>query len=106
MASLLSRIIGALTGNSAEPEIPQRGEPVTYEGLSICAAPIKEGSQWRLSGVIIKQGDEVDLERSFTRADVFYTRAEAESFSVRKGKQIIDEQGSKLFESGEEQARA
>ncbi len=106
MASLLSRILGALTGNSAEPEAPRRGEPVPYEGLSICAAPIKEGSQWRLSGVIIKNGDEIDLERAFTRADVFYIRAEAESFSVRKGKQIIDEQGSKLFESGDEQGRA
>ena len=106
MASLLSRIIGALTGGPAEPEVPKRGEPVTYEGLGICAAPIKEGSQWRLSGVIIKQDDEVDLERTFSRADTFYTRAEAESFSVRKGKQIIDEQGSKLFESGEEQGRA
>lgn len=106
MASLISRIFGALTGNAAEPEVLQRGEPVTYEGLSICAAPIKEGRQWRLSGVIIKQSDEVDLERTFTRADTFHTSAEAESFSIRKGKQIIDEQGSKLFENGEEQGRA
>jgi hypothetical protein len=106
MVSLISRIIGALTGNPATPEVQQRGEPTLYEGLSICAGPIKEGSQWRMSGVIIKHGDEVDMERTFTRADTFYTRADAESFSIRKGKQIIDEQGSKLFENGEEQGRA
>ena len=106
MLSLLSRIIRALTGNSSDTNTPQRGEPITYEGLSICPAPIKEGSQWRLSGIIIKHGDEVDLERVFTRADTFNTQAEAESFSVNKGKQIIDEQGLKLFKSGEEYGRA
>ena len=106
MLSLFLRIIRALAGNSRNLNKPQRGEPITYEGLSICPAPIKEGNQWRLSGIIIKHCDEVDLERVFTRADTFNTHAEAESFSVRKGKQIIDERGSKLFKSGEEYGRA
>jgi hypothetical protein len=106
MASFISRIVSALTGRSAEAAAPQRGEPVSYEGFVIQAAPIREGNQWRLCGVIVKQGDAGDLERTFTRADTFSSREEAESFAVRKGKQIIDEQGAKLFADGEEQGRA
>lgn len=105
MASLISRIVSALTGQPAVAAAPQRGDPVTYEGLVLYAAPTQEGNQWRLSGVIVKQGDDGDLERTFTRADTFAIREETESFAIRKGKQIIDEQGSKLFADGEAQGR-
>ena len=106
MTNFFSSIIGALTGKTAEAAPPQRGEANPYEGLVIHAAPVREENQWRLSGVIVKQGDEGDLERTFTRADTFSTRQEAESSSIRKGKQIIDEQGSNLFADGEAEGRA
>ena len=106
MANLFSRIIGALTGNPAEATPPQRGEAVPYEGLTIHAAPVREENQWRMSGVIVQQGNDGDLERTFTRADTFSTREEAESSSIRKGKQIIDEQGANLFADGEAEGRA
>ena len=59
-----------------------------------------------LAGVIIKQSDDGPLERTFLRADTFPSRDEAIEFSVRKAKQIIDEQGARLFASGEPSGRA
>ncbi len=107
MASFLSRIFGGLSGKDpAEAAPAQRGEPVAYKDLVICAAPEPDGSQWRLAGVIIKETDEGALERHFTRADTFASREEAESFAVRKGHQIIDEQGDRLFADGEATGRA
>ena len=109
MTSYFSRILGGLSGKPADAdagEASQRGDPVSYEGLVIRAAPEPAGNQWRLAGVIIKQGDDGDLERTFTRSDTFATREEAETFAIRKGQQIIDERGSRLFADGGQTGRA
>ena len=108
MASFFSRLLGGLSGKPAEDKSgpSERGEPVSYEGLQIRAAPESAGGQWRLSGVIIKAGEDGDLERTFLRADTFASREEAESFTIRKGKQIIDEQGDRLFADGAPSGRA
>ncbi len=108
MASFFSRLFGGLSGKPAGGEAgpADRGDPVAYEGLVIRAAPEQAGGQWRLAGVIIKPGDDGDLERTFLRADTFTSREEAESFAIRKGKQIIDEQGARLFADGKESGRA
>ncbi len=107
MKSFLSRIFG---GSSQEPlgeeRGPERGEPVIYEGLVIHGVPEKDGGRWRLAGVIIKESAEGDLERHFLRADTFTSREEAESFAIRKGQQIIDERGMRLFADGEKTGRA
>ena len=101
MTSFLSRLFGGLTGKgSDEAAVPQRGEAVDYEGFKIYAAPDKAESQWRLAGTIVKPGEDGDLERTFIRADLFTSREEAETFAIRKGKQIIDEQGERLFADG------
>ena len=104
MASFLSRLFGSGSDDKEKPA--ERGDPVPYEGLIIRAAPERAGDQWRLVGVIIKQGEAGDLERVFLRADTFPSREEAESFAIRKGKQIIDEQGDKLFADGAARGRA
>jgi len=108
MASFLSKLLGGLTGGASKEAAGEaaRGEAVAYEGLTIRAAPERAGSQWRLAGVIIKPGDDGDLERSFLRADTFASREEAESFAIRKAKQIIDEQGARLFADGKPSGRA
>ena len=62
---------------------------------------MREGQQWRVAGIIIKQSGDVEFERAFTRADTIATREEAETLSVRKARQIIDERGAALFDDGE-----
>ena len=108
MASFFSKLFGSGKSDS-EGGAAKRGDPVTYEGFVIQAAPERAGDQWRLAGVIIKQGAGEgggDLERTFLRADSFSSQDEAENFAIRKGKQIIDEQGERLFADGAPTGRA
>ena len=106
MASFVSRFLKGLTGGSPAGAKPaERGEAVAYKELLIHPAPEREGNQWRVAGVIVKQGGDIELERVFTRADTVATREEAETMSIRKARQIIDERGSTLFGSGEATGR-
>jgi len=100
MTSFISKLFGKKT-SAHDPE-PQRETPVSYEGVSIICAPEKiDGGQWRLSGIIAKTGDTGVMERYFLRVDSFPTREQAIDVTLAKGKQIIDEQGSRLFENGD-----
>ena len=104
MISFLSKLFGG--GKTRLNDAPSQGISVEHKGLIICPSPISDGGQWRLAGVIIKQSDQGRLERYYVRADVFSSCEEAEEFSVRKGKQIIDEQDKRLFADGIETGRA
>ena len=107
MASFLSKLFGGGSGgDKSAGGKATRGEGVEYQGFIIHAAPEPSGGQWRLVGVIVKQTDAGPLEREFQRADTFSSKDEAESFAVRKGQQIIDEQGDALFANGEPTGRA
>ncbi|WP_421780883.1 HlyU family transcriptional regulator [Kiloniella litopenaei] len=106
--SFFSKIFG-LSSMDKEKAKP-KDEPVMYEGYAIVPSPDKaESGQWRLSGYIKKLGenpDDPEMERFFLRADTFPSREEAVEFTVRKGRQIIDEQGKRLFADGEPTGRA
>ena len=104
MASFFSKLFGG--GSDKGESAPVRSDPVSYEGLTIQAAPVLAEGQWRLAGYIIKETEDGNLERAFLRADLFASREEAETFAVRKGHQIIDEQGERLFANGEPEGRA
>jgi len=104
MASFFSKLFGS--GSDKSSSIPVRGEPVSYEGLTIQAAPVAAEGQWRLAGYIVKETANGNLERNFLRADLFASKEEAETFAIRKGQQIIDEQGERLFANGEPEGRA
>jgi len=104
MASFFSKLFGG--GSDKGEGLPARGDPVPYEGLHIQAAPVSAEGQWRLAGYITKETEDGKLERMFLRADLFASREEAETFAIRKGQQIIDEQGERLFANGEPEGRA
>ncbi len=95
MVSFLKKLFGA--GNSGASTEVMRGEPVAYNGYQIQPAPQSEGSQWRLAGYIRRGQDDSYEETMFVRADLFSSREEALEFAVRKGRQIVDEQGDRLF---------
>ncbi len=71
---------------------------VDYQGYTIRPTPHPEGSQWLTAGVITKQFPDGVKEHRFIRVDSHSTRDAADTFSIAKAKQIIDEQGDKLFE--------
>lgn len=96
MASKFSKFLGGLMGAGGGVS----GAPaaaVEYEGFAIRPDPKREGSQWRMGGVISKELGGVVKEHAFIRADTFGAKEDADSFSIVKAKQIIDEQGDNLF---------
>ena len=69
-----------------------------HKGFIIEARPYRDGGQYQTAGVISKDVEGVRRECKFIRADRFTTLDEAADFSISKGRQIIDEQGERLFE--------
>ena len=107
MASFVSRLLKGLAGGSSAGDGPAgRGEAVAYKELVIHPAPEREGQQWRVAGVIVKQCGEGELERAFTRAETVATREEGETLSILKAWQIIDERSADLFVDGKATGRA
>ena len=69
----------------------------SHEGFLIRPAPRRQGSEWLTAGSIAKQFPDGLKEYSFVRADVFRDRDAAVAFSISKAKQIIAEQGDRMF---------
>ncbi|MCG7521978.1 HlyU family transcriptional regulator [Ruegeria sp. Ofav3-42] len=90
--SLFSKLFGG--GEKSEPEA------VSYKGFDIFPDLIAEGGKYRLSARIEKTINGDRKTHSVIRADVFESQDQAESFSVAKAKQVIDEQGECVFDSG------
>ena len=92
--SILSRLFGGGGGGGkAAPE----AEPEMHEGFRIYADPMKEGSRWRVAARIEKEvGGETKTHR-LIRADVLDDREAAVAASLGKARQVIDEQGERIF---------
>src|SRR5437773_2317686 len=75
------------------------GEPVEYNGYRIRAAPYASKGQYQTSGTIEKEVGGELKEHRFIRAETHPNREAAIAFSIAKAKQLIDEQGERLFRS-------
>lgn len=84
-------------GGGGAPAAPRSVKSAEHKGFTIEARPYKEGGQFQLAGVISKEIDGVRKEHSFVRADRFTSLDEAADIALVKGRQIIDEQGEKVF---------
>ncbi len=71
---------------------------VEHNGYTIEARPYPEGGQYQVAGMISKQVGEARKEHKFIRADRFPTQDEAADFALMKGRQIIDQQGDRIFD--------
>ena len=68
-------------------------QPETYKDFAITPQPQKDASGWRIAALIEKGGKSHHL----IRADVLNDQEAAVAASVNKAKQVIDEQGERLF---------
>jgi len=99
--AILSKITAMFSGGKKEAP---SADPVAYKNYTIVAQPIKEGSQYRTAGYIRSDsGTDADADVEvkqvqFIRADVNGDFDSAVEHSVQKAKQIIDEQGARMFE--------
>lgn len=100
--SILSNIFSLFSGGArSEKPASVAAEPETHGDCTIHAAPLREGSQFRLAGRIEKVVNGETLTRNFIRADVFTSSDDAVECTVRKARQIIDQNGASLFSDGE-----
>lgn len=82
-------------GSVAKEEPPL--EAVEHKGFTIRPAPFVEGGQYQTCGIITKEVDGVAKEHRFIRADRFAAKEDAIDVTLRKARQLIDEQGERIF---------
>lgn len=93
--SFLKRLFGGGERDGAREETA--GEPLVYKGFSIRATPFKADGQYQCCGVISKEIGGETREHRFIRADKFSSLDDAAAVILRKGQQIVDEQGERMF---------
>ena len=90
LKALLARLFGG--GSQAVAE-----EWIEYNGYRIKPAPYRANSQYQTAGSIEKDTPEGVKEHKFIRADTYASRDDAVAFTISKAKQIIDQQGDRMF---------
>lgn len=94
--SFLKRLFGG--GGAADaPAAAAPAKQVEHNGFLISATPFKEGGQYQTCGVVSKEIDGEVKEHRFIRADRFAGLDDAVEVTLRKGVQLVDEQGERIF---------
>ena len=91
--SLWKKLFGG--GGAAKEETPL--DPVEYKGFLIRPAPFVEDGQYQTCGIITRQVGGELREHRFIRADRFAAKDDAVDVTLRKARQLIDEQGERIF---------
>lgn len=94
LKELWDRLMGARSGSE---EVA--AQVVEYKGYRIRPAPYQSGSQYQTAGSIEKDFPTGPKEHRFVRAESHPSRDDAIEFSVLKARQIIDQQGDRMFET-------
>ncbi len=74
-------------------------EAVEYKGFRIRPAPYSSKGGYQTAGVIEKDSETGMKEHRFVRAETHPSKDDAAAFAIAKGKQIIDEQGDRIFKA-------
>ena len=100
---MFSRLKGAWAriagGRESEPEAG-REKPAAeaeHKGFRIRATPYAVAGGWQTAGVIEQASEAGVREHRFVRADTHPSQEAAASFTIAKARQIIDEQGERVF---------
>lgn len=93
--SFLKSLFGL--GNKRRGQTAAIAKQAEHKGFVIEARPYREGGRYQTAGIISKDVEGVRREHKFIRADCFTTLDEAADFALFKGRQIVDEQGDRLF---------
>jgi hypothetical protein len=97
MATIFQTILSRLFGGAKEGGRTPSIEPTEHKGFLIVPAPYPSRGQFQTAGVIAKEIGSDRKEHRFVRAETHASLDDAVAFSIAKGRQIIDEQGDRLF---------
>ncbi len=93
--SFWKKLFGGGAGAAGASSGPAKS--IEHKGFTIHAEPYKSEGQYQTAGRIEKEIDGLPKEHRFIRADRFASFDEAEEFALLKGRQIVDEQGERIF---------
>ena len=85
---------GPAEGGSAAPD---RAAAVEYKGYTIVPAPRAHGGQFLTCALIEKIFPDGTKSHELIRADTHGSAEDAGNFAITKAKQVIDEQGDRIF---------
>ena len=94
--SFLKRLFGG-GENTADASAPAIARQVEHKGFLVSATPYKAEGQYQTCGIVSKEIDGVVKEHKFIRADRFASLDDAVEVSLKKGLQLVDEQGDRIF---------
>ena len=94
LKAAFARLVG---GSGREKADAPEGEPVEYNGYRIRPAPYLSNGQYQTAGTIEKDFPDGVKQHKFIRAETHPGRDDAIAFAISKGKQIIDQQGDRIF---------
>jgi hypothetical protein len=98
--SMLKSLWNSLMGKGADGgAVAVAAEAVEYKGYRIRPSPYQAGSQYQTSGTIEKDFPSGTREHRFVRAESHPSKEDAVAFSLIKARQIIDQQGDRMFEA-------
>ena len=97
MLSTLKAAWSRLTSGSGAANEAAPAEAVDYKGYRIRPAPYLSNRQYQTAGSIEKDTPDGLREHKFVRADTYASRDDAITFTIMKAKQIIDQQGDRIF---------
>jgi hypothetical protein len=97
MLAKLKAVLARLTAAGGGPSAAVAAPPVQYKGYRIIAAPYPVRDQYQTAGTIEKDTPEGTRRHEFIRADTYANRDDAVAFTISKAKQIIDNQGDRIF---------
>ncbi|HUE45314.1 MAG TPA: HlyU family transcriptional regulator [Aestuariivirgaceae bacterium] len=96
--SMLKSLWDSLMGKGGADAEAVAADPVEYKGYRIRPSPYQAGSQYQTSGTIEKNFPSGTKEHRFVRAESHPSKEDAVAFSLIKARQIIDQQGDRMFE--------
>jgi hypothetical protein len=94
--SFLKRLFGG-GDKAADASAPAVARQVEHKGFLVSATPYKADGQYQTCGIVSKEIGGVLKEHKFIRADRFASLDDAVEVSLKKGIQLVDEQGDKVF---------
>ena len=94
----LGNLLKSVFGGGGSKQVAPKADPIEYQGYQIFPEPMNEGGQYRTAGRITKEVNGELKESRFIRADNNGDLDSSIEHCTYKAKQIIDEQGDKLFQ--------
>lgn len=95
--SFLKSLFGFGGQRPADDGKPAASSSIEHKGFTITAVPFRNEGQFQTAGTVSREiGGEVK-EHRFIRADRHASLEDAVQFSLMKGRQLVDEQGDRMF---------